>query len=156
MKVSALSPKLKTHLTKSLNKCRLCYTCLIIALFVCVYQGVSHLLDSYCLNMPCVYHRKPGFRPYGNFNKDQLRKATDAIKSGKISNRKTSKNVFISFWNTRLHGLHPLKTGVQTRLSAEAEQRLAETVITLAEWKVPVDLFDVGLLVKNNLDRGSF
>jgi len=38
-------------------------------------------------------------------------------------------------------------------LSAEAEQRLAETINTLAQWKVPVDFFDVRLLVKNYLDR---
>jgi len=41
----------------------------------------------------------------------------------------------------------------QTVLSAEAEQRLAETVITLAEWKVPVDLLDLHLLVKDYRDR---
>jgi len=35
------------------------------------------------------------------------------------------------------------KSGGQTRLSAEAEQRLAETINTLAQWKVPVDFFDV-------------
>jgi len=58
---------------------------------------------------------------------------------------KASKTFSIPFGTlyNRLHGLHPLKTGGQTRLSAKAEQRLAETVITLAEWKVPVDLIDV-------------
>jgi len=41
-------------------------------------------------------------------------------------------------------------------LSSEAEHKLAETIETLAQWKVPVDFMDVRLVVNDYLDRQGF
>ena len=105
--------------------------------------------------MPRVYVRKPGSRAYVNYTASQLQKAIRAVKSGQMSIRKASRKYSMPYGTVfnHCHGLHKLKTGGQPRLSSEAENKLAETIETLAQWKVPVDFMDVRLLVKDYLDR---
>ena len=106
--------------------------------------------------MPRVYKTKPGSRSYpSSYTADRLDKALCMVASGKMSILKASKKFSISYGTlyNKSHALHMKKVGGQYRLSDNAERTLVNTINHLANWKVPMDSFDVRLLVKGYLDK---
>jgi len=120
-------------------------------LFLCVFLGYKLLVI-----MPRVYKTKPGSRSYASsYTADRLDKALRMVASGKMSILKASKKFSIPYGTlyNKSQDLHMKKVAGQYRLSDNAKRTLVNTINHLANWKVPMDSFDVRLLVKGYLDK---
>jgi len=101
------------------------------------------------------YKRQAGTRRYASsYSADDVRKALQKI-SGGMSILKASSKYRIPYGTlyNKVHHLHTKAVGTPHRLSPITEQLIVNAVNTLAQWKVPVDGFDIRCLVKSYLDK---
>ena len=80
--------------------------------------------------------------------------ALQEIRNNNMSIRKAATKHGIPYRTLRhkFKGMHTKKFGGQGRLSQECEQQLVASINTLTQWKVPLNGFDIRLLVKSYLD----
>ena len=102
-----------------------------------------------------TYQRKSGSRNYkSGYSEESLSSALREVRSQSLSIRKASSKYNIPYGTLRhkFKGMFSKKPGGQQRLSDECEQSLVATIDKLSEWKVPLNGFDICLLVKSYLD----
>ena len=104
-----------------------------------------------------TYKRELGARSYRSYTPETLQKAVSQYKRGKLTMRKASRKYGIPFGSlfNAIHQKHTGVTGGQLRLTAEAENRLIETIDLLSTWKIPMTGIDIKLLVKDYLDHSG-
>ena len=102
-----------------------------------------------------TYQRKSGSRNYKTgYSEESLSSALREVRSQNLSIRKASSKYNIPYGTLRhkFKGMFSKKPGGQQRLSDECEQSLVANIDKLSEWKVPLNGFDIRLLVKSYLD----
>lgn len=104
--------------------------------------------------MPRKYVRKAGSRTYCNYSQESLNSALEEISRGE-SIRSTSKKYVIPLGtlHNKIKTRHSKMAGGQTRLSEQCEDHLVSTISFLTEWRVPLDSFELRMLVKRYLDK---
>ncbi|XP_046394382.1 uncharacterized protein LOC124162069 [Ischnura elegans] len=95
-----------------------------------------------------------GRRSHGHDNQ-QIEKAVEAVKSGRMSLRGACKEFGVpkSTVHDILKDKHPKKSGGQTVLSAKEEDQLAQGILKCAEWGIPLRAIDLRLVVREYLNR---
>ena len=106
-----------------------------------------------------TYRRKPGSRNYlTGYSPETLGRAIQEIRNGK-SIRSVSKAYGIPYGSLYKKSKLAYQTAPQRKhggqpiLSQAEELNLLSVINTLTEWKFPLDIQDIRLLVKNYLDR---
>ena len=101
-----------------------------------------------------TYKRKPGYQSYGLYPEEDMKNALLDISTNRISIFQVSKLYGLPYGalynKSKLR--HLKNFGGQIRLQPHTEEKILQI---LTDWKLPLDKFDIGLLVKNYLDRMS-
>lgn len=110
------------------------------------------------------YHRKPGSRTYRDFSSEDLMLAVSAVKRGmtlraaeqkyKVKRETIRKHVVAS--KSKLAIKEPVSVkphGGQTVFSKDEEIAIVKHVSKMAEWGIPISLFELRMIVKSYLSR---
>lgn len=101
-----------------------------------------------------TYKRKRGAKPYKTtYDEESMVNAEKAVAKGETLGRAALRfGVPKSTLYRKCRGLNAKRNGRQTALSDDCERLLAAAINQLAEWKVPLDGWDIRMLVKHMLD----
>uniref|UniRef100_A0A1Y1KPP3 HTH psq-type domain-containing protein n=1 Tax=Photinus pyralis TaxID=7054 RepID=A0A1Y1KPP3_PHOPY len=102
--------------------------------------------------------RKVGARTYRNFSNEQLEKAIDEVKSGKLSIRNASEKFSIpkSTIARKVKQKNMNDPGHPTALTQKDENIIVEKIIQAGKWGFPFSRLDIQRIVKAHLDKSGF
>lgn len=105
--------------------------------------------------MPRKYKKCPGTRRYASYSIENLNKALEDVRSGKLSLRGASEKYSVDKMKIHrcLKGKNQKKYGGQMALSVEEETFLTDKLITASEWGFPMTSYEVRQIVKTYLER---
>ena len=106
--------------------------------------------------MPRKYVRKSGSRPHlTNYSSDDIDNAIKSVRKAGVTIGKAATRYKVpksTLWR-KLNGRQLKKSGGQLSLTEECETGIVNIINELTDWKVPLDGYDVRLLVKHYLDK---
>jgi hypothetical protein len=106
--------------------------------------------------MPRTYvRRRPGKRKYQTYSEQTLQKCLDAVKSGKLSEKKAAEvfKVPRSTIQNKLKGLHQQKVGRGNVFTEEEEKIFESRVVLLCDWGFPINFQDLRILISSYLNK---
>lgn len=103
--------------------------------------------------MPSVYKRKPGSRSYKDYTDEKLEECLEAIRTGRLSQRKAEAEFKISraTIKNKLKNRFLKKPGHPTIFTNDEEKAFASHIVLLSEFGFPVDELDFRFIVKTYL-----
>lgn len=107
--------------------------------------------------MPRRHIKRLGSRTYANYTTEQLNRAVQEIKAGRISLREASKRYKISLGtlSRKCRNKHMNTFGRPTVLSKEEESKIVEGLLVAAEWGFPLTTHDLRNVIKTYLDSSG-